>query len=86
MFGVRETEPLMQESPVKLECKVIHRLDLKSHELVRGGILEAYENGDCVTGEKPDTEKIDPIIYTPGVMQYQRLGEIVGKAFHMGKD
>jgi hypothetical protein len=35
---------------------------------------------------KPDPEKIDPLIYTPGVMQYQRLGEIVGKAFRMGKD
>lgn len=85
-FGVLETAPLIQECPVNLECKVIHTLDLKSHELVIGEILETYVNGDCVTGEKPDPEKIDPIIYTPGVMQYQRLGEIVGKAFHMGKD
>ena len=85
-FGILETAPLIQECPVNLECQVIHTLDLKSHELVIGEILETYVNGDCVTDEKPDPDKIDPLIYTPGVMQYQRLGEIVGKAFHMGKD
>ena len=30
-----------------------------------------------VTDEKPDPEKIDPLIYTTGVMKYQRLGEVV---------
>jgi flavin reductase (DIM6/NTAB) family NADH-FMN oxidoreductase RutF len=85
-FGVLKTAPLIQECAVNLECQVIHTLDLKSHELVIGEIIETYVTKDCVTDEKPDPEKIDPLIYTPGVMQYQRLGEIVGKAFHMGKD
>ena len=85
-FGVLKSAPLIQECPVNLECQVIHTLDLKSHELVIGEIIETYVTKDCVTGEKPDPEKIDPLIYTPGVLQYQRLGEIVGKAFDMGKD
>ena len=85
-FGVLENAPLIQECPVNLECKVIHTLDLKSHELVIGEIIETHVTEDCVTGEKPDPAKIDPLIYTPEVMQYQRLGEIVGKAFHMGKE
>ncbi len=85
-YGALETAPLIRECPVNLECRVIHTLDLKSHELLIGEILETYVSEDCVTGEKPDPAKIDPLIYTPAVMQYQRLGEIVGKAFHMGKD
>jgi len=48
--------------------------------------METYVTKDCVADEKPDPEKIDPLIYTPGVMQYHGLGEIVGKAFRMGKD
>ena len=39
-FGVLETAPLIQECPVNLECQVIHTLDLKSHELLIGEILE----------------------------------------------
>lgn len=85
-YGVLETAPLIRECPVNLECRLIHSLDLKSHELVIGEILETYVNEDCVTAEKPDPEKIDPLVYTTGIMQYQRLGELVGKAFHMGKD
>jgi flavin reductase (DIM6/NTAB) family NADH-FMN oxidoreductase RutF len=85
-YGALKTAPLIRECPVNLECRVIHRLDLKSHELVIGEIIETYVSDDCVTDEKPDPEKIDPLIYTPGVMKYHRLGEVVGKAFNMGKD
>jgi hypothetical protein len=53
---------------------------------VVGEISETYINEDCLTDEKPDSLKIDPLIYTTGVTQYQRLGEVIGKAFHMGKD
>ncbi len=85
-FGELKTAPLIRECPVNLECRVIHCLDLKSHELVIGEIIETYVSEDCVTDGKPDPDKIDPLIYTTGVMHYQRLGEVVGKAFNMGKD
>jgi flavin reductase (DIM6/NTAB) family NADH-FMN oxidoreductase RutF len=85
-YGSLKTAPLIRECPVSLECRVIHRLDLKSHDLVIGEIMETYVSEDCLTGQKPDPEKIDPLIYTPVVMKYQRLGEVVGNAFNMGKD
>ena len=85
-YGVLETAPLIRECPVNLECKVIHSLDLGSHILVIGEIFETYVDEDCMTDEKPDSAKIDPLIYTTGVMEYQRLGEVIGRAFHMGKD
>jgi len=85
-YGELKTAPLIRECPVNLECRVIHRLNLKSHEFVVGEIIETYVNEDCFTKEKPDPEKIDPLIYTPGVMKYQRLGEVVGNAFNLGKE
>jgi flavin reductase (DIM6/NTAB) family NADH-FMN oxidoreductase RutF len=85
-YGVLKTAPLIKECPVNLECRLIHRLDLKSHDLVIGEIIDTYVSEDCVTDEKPDYKKIDPLVYTPGVMKYQRLGEVVGKAFNMGKE
>ena len=85
-YGGLETDPLISECPVNLECKVIHSLDLGSHILIVGEICETYVSEDCLTGEKPDPQKIDPLVYTTGVMQYQRLGEVVGKAFSLGKD
>ena len=84
-YGKLNTAPLIEECPVNLECQVIHSLDLGSHTLFIGEITETYVNDDCLTDEKADPTKIDPLIYTTGVMQYQRLGEVVGQAWKVGK-
>jgi flavin reductase (DIM6/NTAB) family NADH-FMN oxidoreductase RutF len=84
-FGELKTAPLIQECPVNLECRVIHSLDLGSHVLFIGEIIQTYIDADCLTDEKPDPAKIDPLIYTTAVQQYQRLGESVGQAWDIGK-
>jgi len=84
-YGQLNTAPLIQECPVNLECEVIHSLDLGSHMLIIGEIVGTYINDDCMTAEKVDPAKIDPLIYTTGIKQYQRLGEIVGRAWDIGK-
>ncbi len=84
-FGGLKTAPLIAECPVKHECKVIHALDLNSHVLFVGEIMESYMNEDCLSDGKPDTTKIDPLIYSTGTQQYHRLGEAVGRAFSIGK-
>jgi len=79
---------LIVECPVNLECKVIHRLELGSHVLVVGEIVETYVATDCLDTERKKVipSKIDPLIYTSQSQDYQRLGEVVGKAFHDGKE
>ena len=48
-------------------------------------IAETYVNEDCWDGQKADPARIDPLIYSTGVRRYQRLGEVVGKAWDIGK-
>jgi flavin reductase (DIM6/NTAB) family NADH-FMN oxidoreductase RutF len=71
---------------VNLECKAIHYLDLGSHTLVVGEILETYITRDCLTHGKADPAKIDPLIYAPGSVKYHRLGEVLAPAFSIGKE
>jgi flavin reductase (DIM6/NTAB) family NADH-FMN oxidoreductase RutF len=84
-YGQLNTAPLIQECPVNLECNVIHSLDLGSHVLFIGEIMETYIDADCMTDQKADAAKIDPLIYITGARQYQRLGEVVGRAWDIGK-
>jgi flavin reductase (DIM6/NTAB) family NADH-FMN oxidoreductase RutF len=84
-YGDLTTAPLIQECPLNLECKVIHYLDLGSHTLVVGEIIETYISEDCLTDGKADPGKIDPLIYAPGTTKYHRLGEDIGSAFKIGK-
>jgi len=84
-YGELKTAPLIQGCPVNLECKAIHYLDLGSHTLVVGEIIETYISEDCLTDGKADPVKIDPLIYTPGTIKYHRLGEAIAPAFKIGK-
>ncbi|MBW1804568.1 MAG: flavin reductase family protein, partial [Deltaproteobacteria bacterium] len=65
-YGESKTAPLVEECPVNFECRVMHTLDLGSHFLVVGEILETYVFKDCLAGKSPDVEKIDPLIYASG--------------------
>ena len=85
-YGELKTAPLIEECPVNLECKAVHYLDLGSHTLVVGEIVETYMNEGCLRHGKGDPGKIDPLIYIPGTMQYHRLGESIAPAFKIGKE
>ena len=78
--------PMIEEYPVNLECKVVHILDLGSHYLVIGEIIETHVSKDCLTDGEPDVSKIQPIAYMEGQPgDYYSMGENVGKAFRIGK-
>jgi flavin reductase (DIM6/NTAB) family NADH-FMN oxidoreductase RutF len=86
-YGKLETVPLVEQCPVNLECKVEHMLELGSHILVIGKIEETYVSDSCLTGGRPDVSKIKPLVFTMSpASQYQSLGEVIGKAFSIGKE
>ena len=86
-YGKLSDAPLIEQCPINLECKVVHILDLGSHSLVIGRIEETYVSENCLTEGKPDVNKIKPFAYIPTTtQQYQALGEVVAKAFSIGKE
>ena len=85
-YGKLDSVPLIEQCPVNLECKVVHVLDLGSHSLVIGQIEETHVSDSCLTDGKPDVNKIKPFIFTTApATQYQAFGEVVAKAFSIGK-
>jgi flavin reductase (DIM6/NTAB) family NADH-FMN oxidoreductase RutF len=86
-YGKLENVPMIEQCPVNLECKVEHMLDLGSHVLVVGRIEETYVSETCLTDGKPDVLKVKPFGYTMTPdNQYRTLGEVVAKAFSVGKE
>ncbi|MBN1843370.1 MAG: flavin reductase family protein [Deltaproteobacteria bacterium] len=85
-FGELQTVPLIEECPVNLECKLIQSLDIGSHTLIVGEILETHVTESCLTDGKPDPEKINPLVFSPAVQKYHRLGPVIAQAFKVGKD
>jgi flavin reductase (DIM6/NTAB) family NADH-FMN oxidoreductase RutF len=83
-FGEQTTIPMIKECPINLACEVIEKLAVYNMEVFVGKVLETYVNQECCTDGKPDTEKINPLIYCMDG-RYWALGSVVGKAFHDGK-
>jgi len=85
-YGDLKTAPLISECPVGLECKMVHSLDLGSHALVVGEIIETHISEDCLTDGKPDPRKIDPLVYLSHPRDYTSVGDVIARAFSVGKE
>jgi flavin reductase (DIM6/NTAB) family NADH-FMN oxidoreductase RutF len=85
-YGTLKTAPMIEQCPINLECRIEHQLELGSHILVIGRIVETYINEECLTDGKPDVKKIKPFIFTHGPgSQYYGFGKVVGAVFQSGK-
>ncbi len=86
-YGHLDSAPLIEQCPVNLECEVLHILDLGSHSLVIGKIVQTHVSEDCLTDGAPDITKIKPIIYSRGPSaRYNAVGEVLANAFSIGKE
>ncbi len=86
-YGELAHAPFIEQCPINIGCTAEHILKLGSHYLITGPIKEIYVSNDCLTDGKLDASKIDPIVYMtyPGGT-YNKLGDVIGKAFSIGKE
>lgn len=78
--------PYIKEFPVVLECRVIHTYQIGLHTQFIGEILDVKVEEDRLGEDgKPDISKIDPMIYSTKARTYYRVGELIGKAYFIGR-
>jgi flavin reductase (DIM6/NTAB) family NADH-FMN oxidoreductase RutF len=82
-YGKLKTAPLIKEFPVNMECELRHTLELGSHNLHVGEIIDVHVAQDCLTGGSPDPKKVDPMVFSGS--DYCHIGEVISKAFSVGK-
>ena len=83
-YGRLRTAPMAEECPVNIECRLFRSVDCGSHQLTIGEVVEIHASRDCVVDGKPDTEKLDPIVYAQSA--YWHVGKVLAKAFSAGKE
>jgi flavin reductase (DIM6/NTAB) family NADH-FMN oxidoreductase RutF len=81
-YGKLAGAPLIQQCPVNHVCEVVQILNLGSHELVVGRIVETHLAEEVLTDGRPDALKIRPFLFTNG--KYFSLGEYQADAFRCG--
>lgn len=81
-FGKLESVPFIEQCPINHACEVVQILNLGSHELIVGRIVETHVSEDCMTDGRLDAKKIRPFTFTG--MGYYAVGEHLGDAFRCG--
>ncbi len=90
-YGDLKTAPMISQSPLNLECKVIKTIKIsdfvdieKSHELFIGEVVNAYADDEYLTEGAPDISKFKTFTFSMG--HYWKVGEKFAKAWEVGKN
>jgi flavin reductase (DIM6/NTAB) family NADH-FMN oxidoreductase RutF len=83
-YGKTKTAPMARECPVNIECSLFKTIDCGSHLLVIGEVAEIHADKSCIADGKPDTAKVDPVVYAQAT--YWHVGKQAARAFSAGKE
>ena len=81
-YGKLKSAPFIEQCPINHGCEVIQILNLGSHELIVGRIVDTHLSEECLTNGRLDPAKVDPFLFAG--MGYYRIGEYLGDAFRCG--
>jgi flavin reductase (DIM6/NTAB) family NADH-FMN oxidoreductase RutF len=77
--------PILAESPLNLECRVMNEVAIGDYRLILGEVLEIHIAAAACLEHGYDAAVIDPLVYLGGLREYWRLGEKAGTAYSVGK-
>jgi len=79
--------PYIEEFPMYLECKLTDRMNLGSHFVLIGKIIDVKADEEILDHkDNVEIQKLKPIVYSPTDRSYYKVGEEIGKAFSIGKE
>jgi flavin reductase (DIM6/NTAB) family NADH-FMN oxidoreductase RutF len=85
-YGTLETAPMIEQCPLNHECRALHILNTGSHAFVVGQVEGTYISEDCVSDNKPDAEKMRPMIFNMESSEYLTFGKPIATAFGVGRE
>lgn len=86
IHGEKVNAPYVEEFPISMECRLVQTIELGSHVMLIGEIVNTLVSEGCLTDDDyPDPIKVKPIIFTPKFRHYYSLGKDLGEAYVLGK-
>jgi flavin reductase (DIM6/NTAB) family NADH-FMN oxidoreductase RutF len=85
-FGAETGVPMAEECPINIECKLKKTLKIDETEIFIGEVINSLVGDECLTGGKPDVEKVMPLFYDIAANRYRTVGKWTVEADKIGKD
>jgi flavin reductase (DIM6/NTAB) family NADH-FMN oxidoreductase RutF len=84
-YGALAKAPLVDDCPVTMSCRLIEHVELSTHDLFVGEIVETHADVEVLTNGIVDIAKVDPLLFDMGSKKYWSLGEPVARCWSVGK-
>jgi flavin reductase (DIM6/NTAB) family NADH-FMN oxidoreductase RutF len=85
-YGKLKTAPLIEQCPINMECQLTQTIDLPTHDLFMGKIVNTHADPAILTNGIVDFEKIQPILFVLNDQTYYGLGKKLAKAWNIGNE
>ncbi len=84
-YGDQKNAPMISETPLNLECKLVEIINLKNDsEIFIGEIIETYSEKKYIRKGYPYMKKLDPILFSVNSNSYYNVGRRIGWAWKTG--
>jgi flavin reductase (DIM6/NTAB) family NADH-FMN oxidoreductase RutF len=84
-YGKLEQAPMITETPLNLECRLVKTVDMGSNcEIYFGEIVESYSEAKYLRNGHPFIKKLDPILFSINSNNYFKVGRKLGPAWKIG--
>lgn len=84
-YGDLGTAPMIRECPVSMELRLHDIVDVKTHDVFIGEVVQTYADPTVLEGDTIDYRKVDPILFDFQRIKYWSIGEEIGNPWRAGK-
>lgn len=84
-YGKLKTAPMIEECRLNMECRLIDTVDMGTHNLCLGEVIETYCEENILTKGMADYGKIKPFLCDKNARGYWKLGARFADAWSVGK-
>jgi len=84
-YGELPSAPLIDDCPVTMACRLIEYVELATHDLFVGEIVETHADVEVLTNGIVDIAKVKPLLFDMASKKYWSLGEPIAKCWSVGK-
>ena len=84
-YGELPAAPLIAECPVNMACELVRTLDMQTHDVFVGRVVQTFCTERFLSEGKLDLAKVQPLLFAMPDRSYWTIGERAGKAWDAGK-
>ncbi len=84
-YGELKKAPLIEETPLNLECRLVNRIDMNNGSCIYlGEIMQSYSQKRYLKKGRPFMKKLRPILFSINNNLYYSTGRVIGRAWQAG--